>query len=86
MVLFVLKLLKKVSTAIAERKHPKQLAAGVATGVLLGLIPHGNLLAIGLLVLILCMKLNHAMMGLVAIGVTFLAGYLDPWSDQVGNH
>jgi uncharacterized protein (TIGR03546 family) len=86
MVLFVLKLLKKVYTAISERKHPKQLAAGVAAGLLLGLIPHGNLLAIGLLILMLCLKLNHAMMGVVAIGVTFLAGYMDPWSDQVGDY
>lgn len=84
MIVFSLKLLNNVRKAIAGRKFPHQLAGGVALGVLLGIIPHGNLLALIVLTAVLCFKINHAMMGVVAIGVSFGATRLDPYSHQVG--
>lgn len=86
MIFFAIKLLKNVRTAVAGRKYPHQLAWAVAFGVLLGIIPHGNLLALATLIVVLSLKLNHAMAGLTAIGATFLATRLDPFSDQVGNY
>ena len=54
--------------------------------MLLGVVPHGNLLAIGLLLLILSLKINHAMAALTAVGATCVATRLDPFSHRVGDY
>lgn len=84
MVVFSLKLLNNVRKAIAGRKFPHQLAGGLALGVLLGIIPHGNLLALIVLVTVLCFQVNHAMMGIVAIAASFGATRLDDYSHRIG--
>ncbi|WP_182868693.1 TIGR03546 family protein [Stieleria mannarensis] len=86
MVIFSLKLINNVRKAIAGRRYPHQLAGGVALGVLLGIIPHGNLLALIVLLTLVCFKVNHALMGVVAIAASFLATRLDSYSHLVGEH
>ncbi|TWU50939.1 hypothetical protein Poly51_42320 [Rubripirellula tenax] len=86
MILWTIKLLTTLRRAIAGRRYPHQLAWAVAFGLLLGIIPHGNLLALVLLVVVLSLKLNHAAAGLTAIGVSFLASRLDTISHQVGDY
>ena len=85
MILLIVKLIDSARWAIAGRKYPHQLAWAVAFGLLLGVVPHGNLLAFGLVILVLSLKINHAMAGLTAVIATFLAAYLDPYSHEVGN-
>ncbi|MGI9474097.1 MAG: TIGR03546 family protein [Rubripirellula sp.] len=85
MILWILKLISSVRRAIAGRKYPHQLAWAVAFGLLLGVVPHGNLLAVAILLVVLSLKINHAMAGLTAVGATFLATKLDPYSHEVGN-
>lgn len=86
MILWSIKLLSTVKKAIAGRKYPHQLAWAVAFGLLLGIVPHGNLLAIALLVIVLSLKINHAMVGLTAIATTLLiAARLDPIAHIVGD-
>ncbi|EMI43096.1 TIGR03546 family protein [Rhodopirellula sp. SWK7] len=84
MILWTIKLISSVRKAIAGRKHPSQLAWGVAFGALLGLIPHGNLLAVALVLLVLTLRVNHAMVALVGVAVTFVAPTIDPTFDSVG--
>ena len=84
MVIWMIKIFGTVRRAVAGRKHPHQMAWAVAFGLLLGVIPHGNLLAFFLLMLVLSLKLNHAMAGLTAMTVTFVATHLDPVSHRVG--
>jgi len=86
MILWIFKLIKTVRRAIAGRKYPHQLAWAVAFGLLLGIVPHGNLLALGLLILVLSLQINHAMAGLTAIAASFAATRLDPFSHQVGDY
>ena len=85
MLFFIIKTYRTLRRALSARRHPAQFAWAIAFGVLLGLIPHGNLLAVATLVLILCLRLNHPAMGLTAIGVTLVATKMDPWSDRVGD-
>ena len=80
------KLISTARRAFAGRKYPHQMAWAVAFGLLLGVIPHGNLLARRLLLVVLSLKINHAMAGLTAVATTFLARYLDPYSHQVGDY
>lgn len=84
MILFTIKLISSIRKAIAGRRHPSQLAWGVAFGVLLGLIPHGNLLAVVLVLGVLMLQINHAMVALVGIGLTFFAPRFDPQFDALG--
>jgi len=85
MIFWIVKLVNSVRRAIEGRKYPHQLAWAVALGLLLGVVPHGNLLAFVLVILVLSLKINHAMAGLTAVCVTFLAVKLDPYSHEVGN-
>ncbi|MFG0266356.1 MAG: DUF2062 domain-containing protein [Rhodopirellula sp. JB055] len=83
MILFSIKLLSSLRKAIAGRKYPSQLAWGLSFGLLIGLIPHGNLLAVALVFGVLMLRVNHAMVALTAIGVTMVAPRLDPMSEQL---
>jgi uncharacterized protein (TIGR03546 family) len=85
MILWIVKLMNTARRAIAGRKYPHQLAWAVAFGLLLGIVPHGNLLALILLVVVLSLKINHAMAGLTAVAATFVATQLDPISHQIGD-
>ena len=86
MILWICKLVSTARRAIAGRRYPHQMAWGVAFGLLLGVIPHGNLLALLVLLVVLSLKVNHAMAALTAVSTTFLASLLDPYSDQVGSY
>ena len=86
MVLFTLKLLNNLRKAIAGRRYPHQLAGGVALGVLLGIIPLGNLLALFVLLVVLCFRVNHAIAAIVAVATCFGAVHLDPYSHAVGQY
>ncbi|MDM4016196.1 TIGR03546 family protein [Roseiconus lacunae] len=86
MVVFSLKLLNNLRKAIADRRFPRQLAAGCACGVMLGIIPHGNLLAVVVLLTLLTFQINHALMAAVAIGISFIATGLDGYSHQLGEY
>ncbi|TWT83502.1 hypothetical protein CA13_49670 [Planctomycetes bacterium CA13] len=86
MIIWSIKLLSNVRKAIAGRQYPHQLAWAVALGVLLGIIPHGNLVALAVLVVVLSVRINHAMAALTAIGVSFSATKLDPYSHQIGEY
>jgi uncharacterized protein (TIGR03546 family) len=86
MMLWTIKQLSTVRQAMAGRKYPHQLAWAVAFGLLLGIVPHGNLLALSILFIVLSLKLNHAMAGLTAVVVTFIAARLDQYSHQVGDY
>lgn len=86
MVLFAIKLIKNIRKAIAGRNHPHQMAWAVGLGVLLGIIPHGNLVALAVLLVILVTQINHAMAAVTTIIVTFVASSFDPVSNKVGSY
>lgn len=86
MFIFLFKQLMSVRQAVIGRNEPAQLAWGVAFGVLLGIVPHGNLLAFALLILLLSLRLNHGIATVAAVAATFLATRLDPYSHQVGRY
>jgi uncharacterized protein (TIGR03546 family) len=84
MILWMIKLINSVRKTIAGRKHPSQLAWAIALGFLLGVIPHGNLLTVALVLIVLTLHVNHALVALVGIGVTLVAPRIDPTFDRLG--
>ena len=57
---------------------------GFAMGVLIGLVPKGNLIAITLGILLAASRANLGVAAASILGCSFLSGYMDPFSDKVG--
>jgi uncharacterized protein (TIGR03546 family) len=64
---------------------PRQLALGVAFGVVLGLIPKGNLLAVLVAMLFFSLRVNLQMGMLTGLIVSFFAALLDPVTERLGH-
>lgn len=64
---------------------PKQLALGVAMGMLLGLIPKGNLIAIALTTALFASRVHLGSAVVASIAFSWIGAWLDPISDGLGN-
>lgn len=76
-----LRLLARVFTAAGS---PRQLALGLAMGMLIGLVPKGNLTAGVLMVLLLGTQVNLGVGTLSAVVFTWVGGLADPLSHRIG--
>jgi uncharacterized protein (TIGR03546 family) len=63
---------------------PRQLALGLAFGVVLGLTPKGNLLALLVGMLLFSFRVNLQMGMLTGLGVSFIAALFDPVTERIG--
>ena len=78
--------LRFLAQALLVDATPRQLAGGLALGMLIGLIPKGNLIAISLMTLFCALRINLAA-GTAAIALFAWVGmYLDPVSHSVGRY
>ena len=69
---------------IAEAK-PGQLALGFALGVLIGLVPKGNLIAIVLGVVLAASRANLGIAAATIVAVSVIASFFDPVTDTIGH-
>lgn len=82
--MFMLRPFRLFFRALVVDATPQQMALGLALGVLVGLIPKGNLLAIGLMVLLCGLRVNLGI-GLAAVfAMSWVGILLDPISHRVG--
>lgn len=70
--------------ALIAESTPGQLALGFALGVLIGLVPKGNLLAITLGVVLAASRANLGIAAATILVCSFVSVYLDPVSDIIG--
>ena len=80
----VLRPVRLLLKALLTQSSPRQMSWGLALGVLAGLVPKGNLLAIAIGIFIAMLRINLGVAMAAAVEVTFASGYLDPVSDSVG--
>lgn len=73
-----------LAKALSAESSPNQLAWGFALGVLIGLVPKGNLTAIVLMTILGTARVNLAAGMLAAFVVSWLAIFVDPLSHRVG--
>jgi uncharacterized protein (TIGR03546 family) len=73
--------LRKVVHALLAGNAPGQLAAGFTIGMMIGLVPKGNLIALSLCVLLFSLRCNKGI-GLAAAVAFSFAG---PWTDSFAN-
>ncbi len=81
--IFFLKPIRLALKALITEATPGQLALGFAMGVLIGLVPKGNLIAITLGIVLAASRANLGVAAATILGFSFLSGYVDPFSDQV---
>lgn len=76
-----MRMLKRTS----KHHQPAHLAAAVALGIVVGLVPKANLLAIGLYAALLLLPIHTLLALAVSMVVAFAAGYLDPMTHALGS-
>ena len=82
--MFMLRPFRLFFKALVVDATPRQMAFGLALGVLVGLVPKGNLLAIGLMMLLCSLRVNLGV-GLATVFATSWAGMLlDPIAHRIG--
>ena len=73
-----------LARALVADGTPRQLALGFAFGVLIGLVPKGNLIAVALMVLFFAVRVNLGIGMLTAFVFSWIGMLLDPLSHRLG--
>jgi uncharacterized protein (TIGR03546 family) len=76
--------LRFLAQALTVESSPRQLAIGFALGVMIGLVPKGNLIAFSLTVVLFATRVNLGIGLATAIGVSFLAPLTDRLTHGLG--
>ena len=71
-------LLQFMRGLLTSERRPRQLALGVALGVVIGLMPKANLLALGLVCLLFILRANIVSAAVTALVFTWLGLIADP--------
>jgi len=77
---------RSIFRSLLAHDAPDQLAAGFALGMVLGLVPKGNLIAVSLLVLLFSLRVNVGMGLLAAFVFSWVGPVLDPFADKLGSY
>jgi uncharacterized protein (TIGR03546 family) len=70
--------------ALVDQDTPRQLALGFALGMVAGLVPKGNLIAVALMLIICGSKVNLGTATLAALAFSWVGMLSDPLSHEVG--
>ena len=81
---FLFRPLRLLLKAFTTESTPRQMSMGLALGVLVGLVPKGNLLAIGLATMLAATRVNLAVAGAAIVAASFGAAFCDEWFDGIG--
>lgn len=85
MLSLALRPVRPIARAVLANNSPRQIAAGLMLGMMLGLLPKGNLTAVALVVLLLGLRVNQPV-ALVGVAVfTWWAALVDGFAHQLGS-
>ncbi len=77
-------IVRTTTRALVASNSSGQLAAGFALGMIIGLVPKGNLIALSLCVLLFSLRCNKGMAILSAVLFSFVAPWTDPVAHKLG--
>jgi len=83
-VFYILRPIRFLLSALTELDSPKQLAWGFAIGMVVGLVPKGNLTAIALMMFLCMLRVNLGIGMLSAFAFSWVGVWLDPISHRIG--
>jgi uncharacterized protein (TIGR03546 family) len=75
---------RRIVQALLAHDASNQLAAGFALGMVLGLVPKGNLIAVSLFVLLFSLRINTGIGLVAALAFSWIGPALDPFADKLG--
>lgn len=81
---FLLKPLRQFAGAMLGNDSPRQLATGVTLGMMLGLVPKGNLIAVALGLLLFGLKVNRSAGLVSAMLFTAIGSATDGFTHKLG--
>jgi uncharacterized protein (TIGR03546 family) len=75
---------RRTAQWLAASNSPSQLAAGFTLGMIIGVMPKTNLIALSLCVLLFSLRCNQGLGLMSAVLFSCLAGWTDPFAHQIG--
>lgn len=82
--MFLFRPLRYLAQALTAEQSPRQFALGFALGLMVGLIPKGNLTALVLMTLLGAARVNLGAGLVSAFAFSWLAVFLDPVAHRIG--
>lgn len=82
--MFFLRPLRFLARALAEDNTPTQMALGFSLGLMIGLVPKGNLIAVGLMVILGALRINLGIGMLTAFLVSWIGPLADSFTHAIG--
>jgi uncharacterized protein (TIGR03546 family) len=76
--------LRKYCRVLLVSTAPEQLALGFTIGMVIGLVPKGNLIALSLCVLLFSLRCNKGLGLAVAVAFSFVGPWTDPFAHRLG--
>ena len=76
--------LRKFCRVLVTSNAPEQLALGFTIGMIIGLVPKGNLIALSLCVVLFSMRCNKGLGLAAAVLFSFAGPWTDPFAHRVG--
>ena len=76
--------LRRTIEALVSSDSPRQLAAGFTLGMMIGILPKNNLIAMSLCVLIFSLRVNRGLALVAAVLFSCLGTSIDPFAHKVG--
>ncbi len=80
----LLKPLRMAARAFALKMSPRRMAAGLALGTAVGMVPKGNLTAVVLMTLLCALRVNLAAGLFAVLVVSIVASFADPLFHEIG--
>ncbi len=84
MILRISKSSKRIVAVLSQHRGPTQIAWGVAIGIMIGLIPKDNLIAISLVLLLAFLRVNQLVACVTVLAISLLGGWFLPITVVVG--
>jgi uncharacterized protein (TIGR03546 family) len=78
------RLLRKIARGLVASDSPTQLAAGFTLGMVIGLVPKGNLIAFSLCVLLFSLRVNKGLALVAAVLFSAVGPWADAFSHKLG--
>jgi uncharacterized protein (TIGR03546 family) len=76
--------MRRIVRALLAFHSPPELAAGFTLGMIIGLVPKGNLIALSLCVLLYSLRVNKGLAVSAAVLFSCVATSLDPFAHKLG--
>jgi uncharacterized protein (TIGR03546 family) len=75
---------RKILQALMASDSPSQLAAGFTLGMIIGLVPKGNLIAVSLCVLLFSLRVHKGLALVAAVAFSLMSPLIDSFSHKLG--